>query len=231
MRMFWCVPGGALLMSLVVSAQATAQSVAVAPEGAQPVAAIVAPATAPLIVPADAGKPVPAAGLTLPAGTPVAFEFAAQLDSKTSKIDAMFPIRLIYPIAIGGSVVVPAGTMGEGQVVHAAKSGWGGKAGELVVAARYIDFNGTRIPLRRFRMGEIAVGEDRRDTAFAATALVSPLLGFLINGGEKTILIGTRANAIVSTDTLFAGAPPVTPAVSAPAPSPAAEAPVQQEGK
>ena len=55
-------------------------------------------------------------------------------------------------VVIDGKEVIPAGTTGQGQIVHAAKSGWGGKAGELIVAVRYIDYNGVHIPLRRFRI-------------------------------------------------------------------------------
>jgi hypothetical protein len=47
-----------------------------------------------------------------------------------------------------GSVVAPAGTPGVGEVVHAAHASFGGKAGELILAVRYLELNGTRIPLR-----------------------------------------------------------------------------------
>jgi len=220
----WCrALSGALVVSIAVPglAQTAPES---PPLAATAPAAVAAPDSATIAVPDP--DPAPAStGLRLPTGTPVQFEFVTQLDSKTSKIDAMFPIRLTRPIQLNGTIVIPAGTMGEGQIVHAAKSGWGGKAGELIVAARYIDFNGTHVPLRRFRMGEIETGDDRRDTAFAASAIVSPLLAFVINGGEKSILVGTRANAIVSADTEI----PATPAPAAGAL--ATNATLQKEGE
>ncbi|MDF7776908.1 hypothetical protein P1X14_16745 [Sphingomonas sp. AOB5] len=138
--------------------------------------------------------------IRLPMNTSVRFEFVTELNSKTSKIDEMFPIRLITPIVIDGRIVVPAGAMGEGQVVHAAKAGWGGKAGELTVTVRYVEHQGVRIPLRRLRMGEPAIGDDRTQEAFAVTSVI-PLAGFVMNGGEKTIVPGTRAHAIISADT------------------------------
>ena len=49
--------------------------------------------------------------------------------------------------------MVPAGTPGVGEVVHAERARFGGKAGELILAARYLDFQGTRIPLRTLRFG------------------------------------------------------------------------------
>lgn len=144
--------------------------------------------------------------LRIPINTPVVFEFVTALDSKTSKIDETFPIRLLRPILVDGQVAVAEGTMGMGQVVHAAKAGFGGRAGELIVAVRYLDHRGVHIPLRRFRMGEPEMGEDRRGTAFGVGMAV-PLGGFLVRGGEKEILPGTRGNAIVSADTEIEGAP------------------------
>jgi hypothetical protein len=146
---------------------------------------------------AQAAEPT---AIHLTAMTPVQFEFDEEVKSNQAAIDQYFAIRLIAPITVDGVVIVPAGTVGKGQVVHSAKSGWGGKAGELLVAARWIEYRGVRIPLRRFRMGEIGTGQNRVGEAAVASAIV-PVAGFLINGGEKIIPKGTRANAIVSADT------------------------------
>lgn len=163
---------------------------------------------------AASSAPAPAATIKLPMNTPVQFEFVTELSSKTNKNDDVFPIRLIAPVQIAGHDAIPAGTMGQGQVVQAAKAGFAGKAGELVVTVRYLDVGGVHVPLRRFRMGELATGEDRRGEAFGMSIAISPLLGFFISGGQKTIVVGTHANAIVSADTDI-------PAL--PAPAPAAE--------
>jgi hypothetical protein len=192
MKILAIVPAAGMLACLGCGS-AHAQT---APAAATPAAVVDTPAPA-----------APGAVVHLPMNTMVVIEFTTPLTSRTSKNDDMFPIRLVRPIMVGGAVVVPEGATGQGQVIQAAKSGWGGKAGELVVTVRYLDFAGVRIPLRRFRMGEPATGEDRRDAAFA-TSMVVPLAGFFMNGGEKTILAGTRANAIVSANTdIPAGAP------------------------
>ncbi|MET0247817.1 MAG: hypothetical protein ABW182_13785 [Sphingomonas sp.] len=143
---------------------------------------------------------------------PIEFEFVDPISSKSAKNDQFFPIRITQDVRWNGALMIPAGTMGQGQVVHAARSGWGGKAGELIVAARYIDIAGVHIPLRRFRMGGVGTGTDRASEAVAVAAMV-PLAGFLMNGGEKEIAIGTRANAIVAADTL------VTPPQAQPVPT------------
>lgn len=188
---------GIALASILAAAPAWAQSETVAVEAPPPEAA-------------PAGE---AAALRLPMNTQIVFEFVTPLSSKTSKADEMFPIRLVHPIVVQGRILVPAGTMGEGQVIQAAKSGWGGKAGELVVTVRHLDYRGVRIPLRRFRMGEPSTGADRRDEAFGVSMVV-PLAGFFMNGGEKTVLVGTRASAIIAADTDI---PATDPAPEAPA--------------
>lgn len=164
----------------------------------------------------DAAAQAPQAGqavagvVRLPALTPVEFEFAGALSSKTSKIDDMFPIRLTAPILIDGAIAVPAGATGQGQIVHAAKAGGGGKAGELIVTVRYLEHRGVRIPLRRFRMGGLGTGADRGEDALGVS-MVIPFSGFLMRGGEKTIEAGARANAIIAADIEIPTAPEAAP--------------------
>jgi hypothetical protein len=96
----------------------------------------------------DAGATLP----HLPAGSIVHIELLDPLSSKTNKRGDMFRIALAQPIITPEGVLVPAGATGMGQVVSAAHKGYGGQAGELVLAARYIDFAGQRIPLRSFQL-------------------------------------------------------------------------------
>lgn len=144
--------------------------------------------------------PIPGADVaSIPAGTPIEFSFKTALSSRTSKIDDWFDILLAQPVAVDGRIVLPAGTPGKGQVVHAAKAGGGGKAGELIVTVRYLERGATRIPLRRFRPGSIDIGADRRGEALGAN-IVLPFGGFLVRGGERTIAAGTIGNALIAED-------------------------------
>lgn len=192
------MPGGSVIYLSRMAAYAAVISVSIGGAAAQ----VSAP---------QAGEAAVAGIVRLPALTPVEFEFAGALNSKTSKIDDMFPIRLTAPIVIDGVIAVPAGTTGEGQVVHAAKAGGAGKAGELIVTVRYLEHRGVRIPLRRFRMGGLGIGTDRRDGALGVS-MVIPFSGFLMRGGEKTIEAGARANAIIATDIEIPTAPEAAPA-------------------
>ncbi|MCW3836438.1 hypothetical protein ACFQ1E_10570 [Sphingomonas canadensis] len=153
-------------------------------------------------------------------------EILAPLGSKVSKSGDTFPIRLAEPILVGGREIIPAGVTGMGEVVHAKKNGGGGGAGELVLAARYLDIGARRLRLRSLRLTE--VGESRINTvnamnlASAASPLPVALIGFLIKGGEVTVPAGRVAEAktaeafVLPLPTPVAVAPPVPAAGNAP---------------
>lgn len=129
------------------------------------------------------------------ADTPVAIRTAAPVSSKTNRPDDRFPIELAEPIMRDGVVLVPAGVRGEGEVVHAAKAGWGGRPGELIVAARFLRCGTVELPLGRFRWSE--TGKSRSGAALAAGLLLTPA-PFLVNGGQVEIPAGTLATARVT---------------------------------
>lgn len=81
--------------------------------------------------------------IKIPAMTLIAIEIIAPISSKTAKVGEMFPIKLSQPIYVGGNLIVPMGAKGYGEVVHAAKARAAGKAGELIIAARYLEWYST----------------------------------------------------------------------------------------
>jgi hypothetical protein len=92
----------------------------------------------------------------VPAGSVVLLELGEDLSSKTAKRGDTFAIRLARPIMLGDVVVVPAGTPGRGEVIEA-DTGRGKllrsfQPTKLVLAARYLELNGARIPLRALHM-------------------------------------------------------------------------------
>jgi hypothetical protein len=135
----------------------------------------------------------------IPARTVVRFEIVPALGSAISHIDDVFAIRLVEPVMIDGRIALPAGTMGQGQIIQAAKAGWGGKAGELIVTVRYLESGGTHVPLGHFQLD--ARGADRSHAAFVAATVVAMPMEFLISGGEVVLPAGTRATARVTADT------------------------------
>lgn len=157
------------------------------------------------MLPAHAGiepivaTPAPAA-TAVPAGTYVDFEILDPLNSKLSKPGDHFRIRTTVPIAFNGAVVVPQGAMGEGEVIHAARARAAGKAGELILAARFIDHQGQRIALRSFRFAQ--VGESRTDQAIIVGMVAVPVVLFMA-GSEVDVPVGVRGQAKLVADIPF----------------------------
>jgi hypothetical protein len=197
---FGCAP-------LVVQAQDVDSPISAAPgETGGPVAAT---QTVTAIGPADASEPrAPAADLgnraTVPALTEVAIEILADLGSRTSQQGDTFPLRLAAPVVIDGVELIPAGTPGVGEVIHAKKSGGSGAAGELVLAARYLEVGGARLPLRSLRFD--ATAKDRMRTvetielASAAVMPVASFIGFFIKGDQLSLASGSVLTAKTAAD-------------------------------
>jgi hypothetical protein len=150
--------------------------------------------------------------VTIPAGTEVTIEAAETIGSKTAHKGQSFAIRLAEPIIIDGRAVVPAGIPGGAEVVHAAKARGAGRPGELILAARYLDWNGTRIPLRSFHASQ--TGQDRTKDVDIVSILFIGAGGFFIKGGNIEVPAGTRAISKLAEETrvpLLEPEPPATP--------------------
>ncbi|MEP2734766.1 MAG: hypothetical protein ABJP34_00590 [Erythrobacter sp.] len=178
-----------------------------------PAITIAEPAPEPEVKP----EPQPAP-LIVPKGHKILISIEGQVGSKISKAKDFFPIKLARPVEVDGVEVLPAGITGEGQVVHAAKGGFAGSAGELILAARYLTHDGRKIPLRSFKWIEegdefLHRGRDNTGGALATAAVLGPLSLF-IAGGNTLIEPGTIASAKFKAEEKFEGAD-LTPAVKA----------------
>jgi hypothetical protein len=188
-------------ISAIAAALLAAQNVPapVAQNGAgsaQPVeAAHSATATAPSTVATAVATPC----CLIPGGTIIEIAIDDPLDSKTAVIGQHFAIHLTTPLQLNdGNFVIAAGTRGVGEVIHAAKAHMGGKAGELILIARYLDVGGVQVPLRGFHLG--GQGKDNSTLVMAAVISVG-IAGMLISGGEKRVPTGTLATAKIAVDT------------------------------
>lgn len=136
--------------------------------------------------------------------TPVALELVDPVGSRTSKSLETFRFVLAEPVMAGGVEVISAGTPGTGEIVHAKKAGGMGAAGELVVAARFLDLGDRKVRLRSTVVD--AEGKSRINgvSSFAAASAASPLpvawVGFFIKGGEIELPPGTRLVAKLAED-------------------------------
>lgn len=135
---------------------------------------------------------VPRAQSTLPAGTLVALRVDQDLKSQTSKRGDKFSISLAHDIWLNDRIAIPAGTKGVGEVIHSSGKGFGGRAGELIVAARYLEVNGQQIPLKNFKLG-VAGADNAHAALFSSLAI--PIAGMFVTGTSATIGIGQLAQA------------------------------------
>lgn len=136
----------------------------------------------------------------LAAGTAVDIEISETINSSRHKRGDKFPLRLAKALVIDGHLLVPAGTPGIGEVVHAAAARGGGSPGELLIAARYFDFSGQKLPLRGMKLG--IAGGDNTGMAFGVSFAAGPFAMF-IRGHEIEIPAGTRANAKTAQDMIL----------------------------
>jgi hypothetical protein len=158
--------------------------------------------------PASSASPVqppataPAAGLLAPAGSEVLVELTEAVGTRRHRPGDRFGLKLAEPLVVAEQVVIPAGTTGEGEIIDVARPGMSGRPAKLVLAARYVDIGGTRVPLHGFRLG--GVGESRRDTAvivaYVVGGFVGGVVGLAIPGGDLNYPAGARARARILAD-------------------------------
>jgi hypothetical protein len=122
--------------------------------------------------------------VAVPALTPVSVRLEEPVSSNRNKPGDRFRITVAEDVRVGGALVIPAGSEGEGEVVHAARSGAGGKAGELILAARFVRVGDLQIRLRSFALG--AAGVDHTAGALTTSMFIGPFAMF-VHGGVITV--------------------------------------------
>jgi len=144
--------------------------------------------------PADTAPPPPSETFLLKADTEIHLRLLAPVASNTHKRGERFPLEVAEPVMVDGAIVIPAGAQGEGEVVHAAKSGFGGRAGELILVSRLLHVGDQTVKLRSFSAGN---GADRVNLALGLSFVV---VGLFVNGKDIALPAGTNVFAKVATD-------------------------------
>jgi hypothetical protein len=144
----------------------------------------------------------------VPALTPVAIRIEEPVSSNRNKPGDRFRISVAEDVRIGGVLVIPEGSGGEGEVIHAAKSGAGGKAGELILAARYVRVGDVDVRLRSFALG--VAGKDQTNNSLAASMIIGPFAMF-VKGGIVTVPAETLGVAKTAQQTELQAVEPTPP--------------------
>ena len=157
----------------------------------------------------------PTERMRVPALTPVYVKIDEEISSKRNKTGERFRIVVAEDVVLADRVVIPAGAAGEGEIIHAARSGVGGKPGELLLAARFVKVGDIDVPLRSMVVG--VAGRNRVNES-VAVAVVVPVLAFAVVGGAVIVPRETLASAKTAREielpaqTAMPVSPPVTPA-------------------
>jgi hypothetical protein len=139
----------------------------------------------------------------IPAKAALMLEFVTETSSKTAVSGDKVDFLLAEDLIIDGVVVLKKGNKAFGEVIHAQKSGFGGRGGELIIGVRSLDVDGQVIPLRSLKpiKGQY-IGQNNSDTAFAVSLIpYAGLASLFITGGEIVLPAGTRAIALVASET------------------------------
>ena len=136
--------------------------------------------------------------ITVPALTRVEVKLEEQISSKANHTGDRFRLTIANDVYVGEFLAIPAGSVGEGEVVHAAPAGLGGKPGELILAARFVNVGESRMPLRSLRLN--ATGKGHFDEALVMTMLVPKVSGFFVPGGNIVVPSETLAEAAIAED-------------------------------
>jgi hypothetical protein len=138
----------------------------------------------------------------------VQVELGETVSSANNHVGDKFAIRLAEPIVIEGATAVPAGAIGQGEVIDAGRAGMAGRQGKLIVAARYLELAGRHVRIRGMTFQ--VSGESHVDLATGVMLL--PYAGIaagFIEGGEIYLPQGKRATAKLAEDVEI---PPALPA-------------------
>ncbi len=165
---------GASLMLTPVAAfaqEAPAAAPAAVEQAAQPVEA--APAVAP--------APVSA---VLPANTEIPLSLNETVSSKTHRLGDQVALTVAQDVKVGDHVLIPQGTRAIGQVTRRSNRGSFGKSGKMDVTFRYIDLDGTRIPVEGRHHQE---GSGNTAAAIGAMVAAGVIGGLMVKGKSAKV--------------------------------------------
>ena len=148
----------------------------------------------------------------VPAGVVVEIALADRVSTKRQKTGDTFALKLAGPLIFEHRILAPAGAPGVGEVIQATRPGMGGKPAKLVLAARYVEVRGRRVPLEGLQLAASGKSEAMAAQAVGLSGIAFGPLGFIglaVPGGNVDFPAGTAATAELARDVVL---PPLGPA-------------------
>ena len=173
-----------------------------------------------LAVPASGQAPLvvgqQGAQLVLPEGTEVPMETTSEVSSMTARVGDRFNLEVTDNVLLNGTVIIPAGTSGVGEVAHVVKKGMWGKSGKLETRILYV-----KVGTQQIRLNGSVGDRGKGGTAGAvASVVLLPLAGFFVTGTSAVIPSRTVAVGRLATDLpIVLASGPAAPAMIVPVPA------------
>jgi hypothetical protein len=188
------------------SSKPTAPSTSGAPAAAS--ANSTSPATpaapgAPAVAPAPAPVPAPP---TLPRGTRLEVRLNQTIDVKHVSAGDHFSGTLAQPVVDGDTVVVPAGSTAEGEVLLAHKRGKFKGRSVMALTLTRLDVKGTEYRIDTTSLSRSKKGKGKRSAAFiGGGAGMGMLIGGLATGGVGLLVGGLAGGGAGALGAAFTG--------------------------
>lgn len=171
----------------------------------------------PAVADAPMGPPPPGASgddqrgsadpVPVPDGTPVRIALTDQVASNTAHVGDRFQFRSLDAVTVDGWVVIPRGSLGEGEVTQAEPAGSNGHPGKLKLQFDWI-YGADNLKIRLSDVPDANRGDGQKGAASAATIASTVLLGpiglFAHNfvHGENAIVTPDRAISVYVAQTV-----------------------------
>lgn len=173
------------LVSLAVAQSAASQAPAIAP-------AVIVPSTPQAVILSSPTEKI------LRAGTEVALVMAESIttNGKTLRVGQRIRLQVASPVMLGGVVVIPTGSLAEGEVTDVRNKGMWGKSGRI--EARVLN---VRVGDRLIRLSGTFDDKGVTGTAGVVAAIVFiPVAGFFVTGTSANIPAGSGVKAFLDED-------------------------------
>ncbi len=173
-------------------AQPAAQAAPAAP------AAVIAPAPKPAMIIAPASESVLRAGTEVP----LTMSESITTNGKKLRIGQRIRMAVASDVRLGSQVVIPAGSLAEGEVTDVRNKGMWGKSGRIEARALNV-----RVGDRLIRLSGTFDDKGVTGTAGVVAAVVLvPLAGFFVTGTSANIPAGSGVKAFLDEDLKIAAA-------------------------
>lgn len=179
------------LISMTVAQAAVVQTVpAVAPVAVVPT--VIAPAAPQAVILAAPAEKILRSGTDVP----LTMSESITTNGKKLRVGQRIHLQVASPIMLGSTVVIPAGSLAEGEITDVRNKGMWGKSGHIEARALNV-----RVGDRLIRLSGTFDDKGVTGTAGVVAAIVFvPIAGFFVTGTSANIPAGSGVKAFLDED-------------------------------